>query len=114
MSMDGSKLSMLDRFLVSSNFFSWWPNPYVEILPKLYFDHSPLFFKALAADFGASYFKFYNYWLSDPQLLEILSNSWASDLHMRHRSPILSFMAKLRKVKDGVKNWRSSTRISSQ
>ena len=63
MSADCRKLSKLDRFLVSPNFFSLWPNPSVEILPKLHSDHSPLYFKVSVEDFGRTYFKFFNSWL---------------------------------------------------
>ncbi|KAJ9557473.1 hypothetical protein OSB04_012087 [Centaurea solstitialis] len=64
-SKDGSKLSKLDRFLVSSNLLTVWPNPNVTILPRGFSDHCPILFNSDIVDFGPSYFKFFNAWLED-------------------------------------------------
>ena len=42
-SSNGDKLSKLDHIFVYNMFFTVWSNPTVEILPRSYSDHCPLF-----------------------------------------------------------------------
>ncbi|KAJ9561857.1 hypothetical protein OSB04_007017 [Centaurea solstitialis] len=69
MSADGSKLSKLDRFLVTPNL--------ILVLPKLHSDHSPLLLRGSSLDFGPTYFKFFNSWLGDPSLTSLVVANWS-------------------------------------
>ncbi|KAJ9548105.1 hypothetical protein OSB04_020648 [Centaurea solstitialis] len=107
-SKDGSKLSKLDRFLVTNNFAGLWPNCFVNILPRGLSDHCPLLLDSAVADFGPSYFKFFNSWLLNPSLKAVVSNTWESSVLPKNLSPIQRFMAKLRLLKKKIKEWRIS------
>ncbi|KAJ9567577.1 LOW QUALITY PROTEIN: hypothetical protein OSB04_003543 [Centaurea solstitialis] len=108
-SSDGSKLRLLDRLFVSSNFLSRRPNPSAVILPRRYSDHSPLLFKASVVDFVPSYFKCFNSWLKDPLLFNI-KNTWMHQSGRRFNSHILAFFSKLQSVKCKIKMWRHESR----
>ena len=75
-SSDGLKLSKLDRILVSHNFFEFYANPIVEILPRSFSDHCPILLSSPNLDFGAPPFRFFNSWLKDASLYGVVQNSW--------------------------------------
>ena len=56
----GSKLSNIDRILVSKHYVDLWPNSYVTALPREFSDHTPLLLSNSTTNFGPSPFKFYN------------------------------------------------------
>ncbi|KAJ9566561.1 hypothetical protein OSB04_002527 [Centaurea solstitialis] len=105
-SKDGGKLSLLDRFFVSTNYLSKWPNPSAIILPCVHSDHCPVLFNACNLDFGPSYFKFFNSWILDPHLASIVSLSWGSSHFPFHISPMGFFMNKLKALKKDIRLWR--------
>nr|GFD20363.1 cytochrome P450 [Tanacetum cinerariifolium] len=59
----GSKLSKLDRFLVSSQVLDHWPNAHVITLPREFSDHSPILLHSETQDYGPVPFRFFNSWL---------------------------------------------------
>ncbi|KAJ9559912.1 hypothetical protein OSB04_005072 [Centaurea solstitialis] len=63
-SKDGRKLSKLDRFLVSSNFFPIWNNPLVQVLPQTIADHCPLVLQVEDYNYGPKPFRFFDSWLN--------------------------------------------------
>ena len=90
---DGSKLSKLDRVLVSLNYYDCWHNPFVEILPRRLSDHCPILLKSVIGDSGYVPFRFYNSWLLDPTLEEIVAKSWlSSSAQNRALSPLIHVM----------------------
>ncbi|GJW02345.1 cytochrome P450 [Tanacetum coccineum] len=73
----GTKLSKLDRFLVSNNFLSTWPNSFVTVLLRDLSDHCPIILKTQVGDYGPIPFKFFNSWLLDKELSNIVTHSWS-------------------------------------
>ncbi|GJR65461.1 cytochrome P450 [Tanacetum coccineum] len=65
----GTKLSKIDRILVSHHFVSNWPNAQLTTLPRKLSDHCPLVLKTHSADYGPIPFKFFNSWLLKSELL---------------------------------------------
>ncbi|KAJ9539315.1 hypothetical protein OSB04_032048 [Centaurea solstitialis] len=105
---DGSKLSKLDRYLVSSNFFGVWPNPNVTILPRGFSDHCPIFLNSDTVNFGPSYFKLFNSWLGVKSFVDLVRSSWGSLPTKRsHSSHMLVFPCKLRALKQVVRLWKA-------
>ncbi|GKB12744.1 cytochrome P450 [Tanacetum coccineum] len=94
MNRQGSKLSKLDRFLVSSNFLANWPNAHISTLTRDYSDHAPILLHVEAADFGPPPFRFYNSWLSKKDFEPILIDSWALRF-VRPTSYFVIFKSKL-------------------
>ncbi|GJX75161.1 cytochrome P450 [Tanacetum coccineum] len=78
----GSKLSKLDRFLVSSQFIDRWPTAYVTALTKEYFDNSPLLLNLSSGDFSPVPFRFFNSWLHFDDFKPMLLKCWA-EYHSR-------------------------------
>ncbi|GJW73545.1 putative RNA-directed DNA polymerase [Tanacetum coccineum] len=105
MNRQGSKLSKLDRFLVSSNFLANWPNAHVSTLTRDYSDHAPILLHVEATDFGPPPFRFYNSWLSKKDFEPILIDSWALRF-VRPTSYFVIFKSKLQFLKKRLKQWR--------
>ncbi|KAJ9549508.1 hypothetical protein OSB04_022051 [Centaurea solstitialis] len=108
-SSDGLKLSKLDHILVSHSFFSVWVNPSVEILPRVYSDHCPLFLSSLSVNFGPLPFKFFNSWLSIVSLDEVVVSSWSSS---RFSNPsanaVVRLVARLKHLRNCIKSWKAN------
>ncbi|KAJ9561016.1 LOW QUALITY PROTEIN: hypothetical protein OSB04_006176 [Centaurea solstitialis] len=73
-------------------------------------DHCPLVYNAKAADFGLSYFKFYNSWIHEANFSDLILNSWHEVNPNSSLSPTVIFMLKLKKAKSNIKNWRSDSK----
>nr|GEU76869.1 cysteine-rich receptor-like protein kinase [Tanacetum cinerariifolium] len=100
----GSKLSKLDRFLVSSHFVDLWPNSHALALAREFSDHTPIILCNSTTDFGPVPFKFYNSWIELNDLKPIVQASWTTT---RPRSSMLvTFKVKLQSLKVKLKDWR--------
>ncbi|KAJ9550052.1 hypothetical protein OSB04_022595 [Centaurea solstitialis] len=104
---DGEKHSKLDRFLVSRGFLDEWSNPGTSAIQRLYSDHNPIVLSTESPDFGPIPFKFYNSWLQDGSLAEVVSKSWVGyGGRDNNLSPILVLCKKLKRTKLAIKEWR--------
>jgi hypothetical protein len=74
----GTKLSKLDRFLVTQHFLSTWPNSYVTVLPRELSDHCPLILKTHSADYGPYPLKFFNSWMLNEDFTKVVTDSWST------------------------------------
>ncbi|GKB62951.1 RNA-directed DNA polymerase, eukaryota [Tanacetum coccineum] len=71
----GTKLSKLDRFLISTKVFHTWPTIHSTALPRKFPDHCPILMESNSADFGPVPFKFYNSWLNEDSINLFLENT---------------------------------------
>ncbi|GKA37484.1 cytochrome P450 [Tanacetum coccineum] len=106
MNNQGSKLSKLDRFLVSHQFLDNWPSSHVLALVREFSDHSPIILQNYIFDYGPVPFKFYNTWLLNKDFESILCNSWSSSGSWVGFSKATVFKKKLQLLKSNLKDWR--------
>ncbi|GKD03685.1 RNA-directed DNA polymerase, eukaryota [Tanacetum coccineum] len=64
-SKDGNKVSKLDRFMVSQNFFDIWNDAFVIVLCWTLSDHCPIILKVGRPNFGPKPFKVFDKWIGD-------------------------------------------------
>ncbi|GKC46174.1 cytochrome P450 [Tanacetum coccineum] len=104
----GSKLSKIDRILVSNHFLDKWLNSHILALIKEFSDHSPLLLLNSVNDCGPIPFKFYNSWLLHEDFVNVITDHWSSptDSHLNLSAAI--FKAKLKKLKLAIKLWRTT------
>ncbi|GJU86306.1 RNA-directed DNA polymerase, eukaryota, reverse transcriptase zinc-binding domain protein [Tanacetum coccineum] len=104
----GSKLSKIDRILVSNHFLDKWLNSHILALIKEFSYHSSLLLLNSVNDFGPIPFKFYNSWLLHEDFVNVITNRWSSptDSHLNLSAAI--FKAKLKKLKLAIKLWRTT------
>lgn len=107
MGSGGSKLSKLNRFLTSPNFFDHWLNASATVLARIHSDHCPILLDSKGFDFGPVPFRFFNSWLHDPDLANVVSNCWnlgAGPAIVHSKMEMLS--RKLKSLKSRIKTWR--------
>ncbi|KAJ9557521.1 hypothetical protein OSB04_012135 [Centaurea solstitialis] len=106
-----SKLSKLDRFLVSSRLIDSWSLSSSLALPRLLSDHCPIFLDTGSDDFGPSPFKFFNSWLADSELGALVINKWGDALpEFEVFSKVERLSRKLRHLKSTIKEWAGTKR----
>ncbi|XP_022031307.1 uncharacterized protein LOC110932266 [Helianthus annuus] len=112
MSDDGSNLSKIDRILVCESFMNCWPTARFEALTKHVSDHSPLALSCANKDFGPISFRFYNSWLEDEGLEEIvkkgIEEATTGGSNMKEMAYIL------KNLKTGIKAWRRAVKIREE
>nr|GEW82624.1 RNA-directed DNA polymerase, eukaryota, reverse transcriptase zinc-binding domain protein [Tanacetum cinerariifolium] len=109
MNKAGTKLSKLDRFLISEGVMEDIPDIKVTAIERLWPDHSPILLHSKKADFGPSPFKLYNSWLSRDSFDDIVKSTWDS-METGNGSNKISSHVKLRNLKNAIKKWQGDVR----
>ncbi|GJY17572.1 RNA-directed DNA polymerase, eukaryota, reverse transcriptase zinc-binding domain protein [Tanacetum coccineum] len=76
MNKAGTKLSKLDRFLISEEVTNLIPDIRITTLDRLWSDHNPILLHVTKEDFGPSPFKLYNSWLLRDGFDEFIKLEW--------------------------------------
>uniref|UniRef100_A0A251UDF3 Putative RNA-directed DNA polymerase, eukaryota, Reverse transcriptase zinc-binding domain protein n=1 Tax=Helianthus annuus TaxID=4232 RepID=A0A251UDF3_HELAN len=105
---NGKKLSKIDRFLVSPDFFNRWPDAVVRALSASYSDHGPIVLSSQVRNFGAKPFRVFNSWLEKDGYKEAVEKS-LEDFFF-NGPPDLVLNQKLAFIRKGVKLWRDGLR----
>lgn len=105
MNKDCSKFSKIDRILVSSQFIDKWPNAKLLALPREISDQCPLILNTRVEDFGPIPFKFYNSWLKNVDLLDIVERVCNEVVYPPSNASKL-FKNKLKELKKEIRKWR--------
>ncbi|GJX13432.1 RNA-directed DNA polymerase, eukaryota, reverse transcriptase zinc-binding domain protein [Tanacetum coccineum] len=78
MNKSGSKVSKLDRFLLSANAIEALPNAHITALDKLWYDHNPILLHCKKFDYGPTPFRFYHSWFNRDGFDDFMSTEWNS------------------------------------
>ncbi|KAJ0811025.1 putative RNA-directed DNA polymerase [Helianthus annuus] len=108
LSGDGKKMSKIDRFLVSSEFMTKWPNATLRALERVISDHSPLILMTNESNYGPTPFRFFNSWLEIQGVDEVVRTGLEYQTEERFKDLILG--SKLKAIKEEVKKWRKNTK----
>ncbi|KAJ0619222.1 putative RNA-directed DNA polymerase [Helianthus annuus] len=100
---DGAKFSKIDRVLVCHSFLSMWPSAKLLGLPRYKSDHRPLLLLCSDVFFGKPPFRFFNSWLKEDGLAEIVKKAY-DDVTCFY-PPDKSLAAKLKAIKVAIKPW---------
>ena len=76
---NGSVKSRLDRFLVSDQWISLWPNTSQHILQRDYSDHCPVVLKTRMVDWGPKPFRVVDWWLNQIGYQRMVREAWIND-----------------------------------
>ncbi|GKC66704.1 RNA-directed DNA polymerase, eukaryota, reverse transcriptase zinc-binding domain protein [Tanacetum coccineum] len=108
----GSKMSKLDRFLVSEYFLDIFPNAIGVVLEKGKPDHRPIFLKESVVDYGPTPFRFFHSWLDMDGFHDLVSDAWNND-GIIETNGMISFKKKLQHIKHVIREWVASKRLES-
>nr|GEZ25419.1 RNA-directed DNA polymerase, eukaryota [Tanacetum cinerariifolium] len=73
-----SKMSKLDRFLISDGVFSLFSSIMAVCLDRHLSDHRPILLREVHVDFGPIPFRFYHSWFDHVRFDEMIKSSWVS------------------------------------
>ncbi|GJV48321.1 RNA-directed DNA polymerase, eukaryota [Tanacetum coccineum] len=74
-----TKMSKIDRFLLSEGVTDSFPNIVATILDKGIPDHRPIMLHEVTNDYGPNPFRFFHSWLDCADFEELVTTSWTSD-----------------------------------
>ncbi|KAJ0805781.1 putative Endonuclease/exonuclease/phosphatase superfamily [Helianthus annuus] len=100
---NGRKLSKLDRFLVSSEFFNKWPTACVRVLPSRYSDHCPIVLEVVSLKFRPRPFWIYSSWIGKPGFDEAIMS--ATEGFVPSDPPDSSLTSKFALIRNELKIW---------
>nr|GEV36108.1 RNA-directed DNA polymerase, eukaryota, reverse transcriptase zinc-binding domain protein [Tanacetum cinerariifolium] len=99
-----SKMSKLNRFLVSESLLSEFPNLPALSLDRYLSDHRPIMLREMSYDYGPIPFRVFHYWFEIDEFKEIVVNSW-KDESVVENNPMLKLMYKLKLLKKNIRFW---------
>ncbi|GJX27558.1 RNA-directed DNA polymerase, eukaryota [Tanacetum coccineum] len=101
-----TKMSKLDRFLISENLWNSHPNINAVTLDRHLSDHRPILLRESITDYGPTPFRFYNSWIEIDGFKELVEDSWR-DAPVDNCNGMMTFMFKLKFLKNKIKEWNS-------
>nr|GEU33284.1 hypothetical protein [Tanacetum cinerariifolium] len=93
-----TKMSKLDRFLVSHGFISCFPYISAVCLDRHLSDHRPILLREVFTDYGATPFHLYHSWFSFQGFDQMVSHVWHS-ICLNYRNDMIRFKKKLQILK---------------
>nr|GEZ28210.1 RNA-directed DNA polymerase, eukaryota [Tanacetum cinerariifolium] len=106
----GSKMSKLDRFLVSEGIFSIFPSITAVCLDRHLSDHRPIILCEVQADFGPIPFWFYDSWISLEGFDAMVEQTWRSFSH-NDANRMIRFKKKIQDLKMESKEYLQKSKI---
>nr|GEV53902.1 RNA-directed DNA polymerase, eukaryota [Tanacetum cinerariifolium] len=106
-----SKMSKLDRFLVSESFLDVFHGAAAMVLEKFLPDHRPILLKEKVFDYGPSPFRFFNSWLDMEGFHELVVETWKND-GICEFNGMVNFKKKLQNLKCVLRKWNTSNRAN--
>ncbi|GJX25675.1 RNA-directed DNA polymerase, eukaryota [Tanacetum coccineum] len=105
-----SKMSKLDRFLVSDGIFSLFPSITAICLDRHLSDHRPILLREVKLDFGPTPFRFYHSWFDYVGFDDMIKLSWHSFSHS-DTSGMIRFKKKLQDLKKIIRSWIKAKKL---
>nr|GEY31987.1 RNA-directed DNA polymerase, eukaryota [Tanacetum cinerariifolium] len=99
-----SKMSKLDRFLVSDGFLSLFPHTSAVCLDRYLSDHRPILLRDFNTDYGATPFRLFHSWF-DFQGFDDMITQTLNSISLNDSNAIVRFKKKLQALKKVIRLW---------
>ncbi|GKC30821.1 RNA-directed DNA polymerase, eukaryota, partial [Tanacetum coccineum] len=109
---NASKMSKLDRFLLSEGLFDFFPHLSAICLDKNLSDHRPILLRESCLDYGPTPFRFFHSWFSLDGFDAFVENTWNS-LMVSDDNALIRLQRKLQLLKIAIKSWTKEFRLKS-
>ena len=100
---NGNVKSRLDRFLVSEQWLSHWPESSQHVIQRDFSDHCPIILKTEMVDWGPKPFRVVDWWLNHKGYQRMVKEAWSKDQQGGWEGIMLK--NKLRNLKSTIKQW---------
>ncbi|GJX98096.1 RNA-directed DNA polymerase, eukaryota [Tanacetum coccineum] len=97
-----TKMSKLDRFLVTDGLLSLFPHVSAACLDRHLSDHRPILLREVFTDYGATPFRFYHSWFSFQGFEHMVTNTWNSTI-LNDSNRMIRFKKKLQILKKEIR-----------
>nr|GEV94629.1 RNA-directed DNA polymerase, eukaryota [Tanacetum cinerariifolium] len=104
---EASKMSKIDRFLVSEGLLSIFPHISSVILTRHLSDHRPLLLNESVNEYGPTPFRLFHSWFLDPDFAKVVEKSWTND-GLSDSNGIIRLKNKLKALKNRLKMWNKN------
>nr|GEX29266.1 RNA-directed DNA polymerase, eukaryota, reverse transcriptase zinc-binding domain protein [Tanacetum cinerariifolium] len=108
-----TKMSKLDRFLISESLMSSCPNISAITLDRFLSDHRLILLKESKYDYGPILFLFFHYWFEVDGFVKLVEETWNEALGDTSNS-IFNLMKKLKFLKKKTRAWNIEKKKSSK
>ncbi|GKB51088.1 RNA-directed DNA polymerase, eukaryota [Tanacetum coccineum] len=102
-----SKMSKLDRFLISESLLSVCPNFSAITLDRFLSDHRPILLRESTYDYGPISFRFFHYWLEVDGFEKLVIDVW-HDTSADGPNDMLNLMNKLKNLQKKIRVWNGT------
>nr|GEX44447.1 nucleotide-binding alpha-beta plait domain-containing protein [Tanacetum cinerariifolium] len=99
-----TKMSKLDRFLISESLMSSCPNISAISLDRFLSDHRPILLREFMLDYGSTPFRFFHYWIEVDGFLKMVKDTWNVALDEKLHSMKVAQKAKIQWAIEGDEN----------
>ncbi|GJT91072.1 RNA-directed DNA polymerase, eukaryota [Tanacetum coccineum] len=99
-----SKMSKLDRFLVSDGFLSLFPHTSAVCLDRHLSDHRPILLREFNTDYGATLFRLFHSWFDFQGFDDMITQTWNS-INLNDSNAMVRFKKKLQALKKVIRLW---------
>ncbi|GKB50952.1 RNA-directed DNA polymerase, eukaryota, partial [Tanacetum coccineum] len=109
----GSKMSKLDRFLISKGLLNSCPNISSITLDRYLSDHRPILMRESHHDYRPSPFRFFHYWFELEGFDTFVKQTW-NDAQVTDSNAISMFMKKMKYLKEKIRMWVKANKENSK
>ncbi|GJU97659.1 RNA-directed DNA polymerase, eukaryota, reverse transcriptase zinc-binding domain protein [Tanacetum coccineum] len=100
----GTKMSKLDRFLVSDGLWRCYPDMSSIMLDRFLSDHRPILMRESHHDYGPTPFRFYHYWFDLEGFDKFVEETWMN-APQDDTNDMVKLTKKLRYLKQHIRTW---------
>ncbi|GJW05906.1 RNA-directed DNA polymerase, eukaryota [Tanacetum coccineum] len=100
----GSKMSKLDRFLISEGLISIFPSLAAICLDRRLSDHRPILLRESSVDYGPTPFRVFHSWFTKDGFDNLIADTW-NNLSIMETNKISLLRKKFQALKAIIKNW---------
>ncbi|GKA87273.1 RNA-directed DNA polymerase, eukaryota [Tanacetum coccineum] len=100
----GTKMSKLDRFLISEGLMGYFPSISAITLDRYLSDHRPILLREACFDYGPTPFRLFHYWFDWDGFDTFVRDTWFS-INISDYNAMSRFSKKLRYLKEQIKVW---------
>ncbi|PWA87879.1 RNA-directed DNA polymerase, eukaryota, Reverse transcriptase zinc-binding domain protein [Artemisia annua] len=108
-----TKMSKLDRFLISESLMSSCPNISAITLDRYLSDHRPILLRESQFDYGPIPFRFFHYWLEMEGFDKLVEETW-NEAPVDESNAMINMMKKLKYLKHKIRVWNNDKKKNAR
>nr|GEV72794.1 putative RNA-directed DNA polymerase, eukaryota, reverse transcriptase zinc-binding domain protein [Tanacetum cinerariifolium] len=108
-----TKMSKLDKLLISENFLNTCPNITAITLERYLSDHRPILLRESHFDYGPTSFRFFHHWIEMEGFSKFMEDAWREG-PCDESNAMINMMIKLKYLKTKIQEWKKKNMLSAK